>query len=332
MDLWRTYLALPRPSSAAAYTIEHGAGAVRVARSYDNHPALVIATKGEGLTRRRLANLTFAPPLEMMVSRADGISEHAHFAVLECTADDSDLERYFCRAVGTFFAGLGEATTAPTAEEIEQTLDSVTALFRALNRAPRQSVKGLWAELAVLAWAHAPDVAISAWHSDPTDIHDFALGSHRLEIKATQAKLREHHFRLDQLNSATAGATIIASLMLQQTSHGMSVFDLVAQIEDRVGDEAAARLETIVAESLGRDWRDADADDVRFDLDATRRTLRVYRAEDIPTVLQPLPAGIKRVEFVADLSNAREIPLDQAHALAPLYADLLPRISMGDCE
>lgn len=113
--------------------------------------------------------------------------------------------------------------------------------------------------------------------------------------------------------------------MLRQTSHGVSVFDLVEQIGVRVGEEALARVETIVAESLGRDWREADADEVRFDLDATKQTLRFYRAGDVPSVQQPLPVGIKRVQFVADLSNARELPLDQARTLAPVYSEILPR-------
>jgi hypothetical protein len=330
MDLWSTYRALPRPSSEAAFTIAHGAGALRIARSYSNQPALLIATAGSGLTPRRLANLTFAPPLDMVVARADGGSERARFAVLICTAEDADLERYFCRVLGAFFGDVGDASvTAPSAEEVERTLDGITTLFSALNRAPKQSVQGLWSELAIVAWAREPEAAISAWHSAPTALHDFALGSHRLEVKSTLTKLREHHFQLDQLSSATTGETVIASVMLQQTSHGLSVFDLAEQIGERVGDEAAARLETIIADCLGRDWRDADADDGRFDLDATKHTLRLYRAKDVPTVAQPLPTGIKRVEFVADLSHAHELPLVEARALAPLYNDLLPELIVG---
>jgi hypothetical protein len=330
MDLWTTYRALPRPSSEAAYTIAHGAGALRIARSHANQPALLIATTNSGLTPRRLANIMFAPPLEMVVAHADGRSEHAHFAVLVCTADDAELDRYFCRVVSSFFGDVGDASVAPpSAEEVERTLDGITALFSALSRAPKQSVQGLWAELAIVSWAHSPEVAISAWHSEPTDLHDFALGAHRLEVKSSLSKLREHHFRLDQLGAATTGETVIASLMLQQTSHGMSVFELADHIGERVGDEALARLETIVAESLGRDWREVDADDVRFDLELTKQTLRLFRAGDVPSVPQPLPVGIKRVQFVADLSNARELQLDHARAIAPVYSDILPKPFVG---
>lgn len=330
MDLWSTYRALPCPSSEAAFTIAHGVGALRLARSYANQPALLIATNGSGLTPRRLANLTFAPPLEMVVARADGGSERARFAVLICTAEDAELERYFCRVLGAFFGEVGAASvTPPTAQDIERTLDGITALFSALHRAPMQSVHGLWGELAIVAWAKDPEVAISAWHSVPTALHDFALGAYRLEVKSTLARLREHHFQLDQLSSSTTGETIIASLMLQQSSRGLSVFDLAEQIGERVGDEATARLETIIADCLGRDWRDADADDVRFDLGATRQTLRLYRAEDVPSVPQPLPAGIKRVEFVSDLSNAHELPIAAARARSPLYSATLPELLVG---
>jgi hypothetical protein len=330
MDLWSTYRALPRPSSEAAFTVAHGAGALRIARSHANHPALLLATNEGGLTPRRLAKLTFVPPVEMVVARADGGSERARFAVLICTADDVDLERYFCRVLGVFFGEVGAASVhAPTAGEVERTLDGITTLFSALHRAPKQSVQGLWGEVAIVAWAKDPEMAISAWHSELTDLHDFALGSHRLEVKSTSSKLREHYFQLDQLSSATTGKTVVASLMLQQTPQGLSVFDVAEKIRERVGDGATARLESIIAECLGRDWRDADADDVRFDLDATRKTLRLYRAEDVPSVAQPLPAGIKRVQFVSDLSNAHELPLVEARALAPLYTDILPELVAG---
>lgn len=330
MDLWSIYRALPRPSTEAAFTIATGAGALRIARSYSNQPALLIATTGSGLSPRRLANLTFAPPLEMIVDRADGGSERARYAVLICTAGDADLERYFCRVLGAFFVEVLTASqTAPTADDVEHTLDGITKLFSALHRAPKQSVQGLWAELAIVAWAREPEVAISAWHSVPNALHDFALGSHRLEVKSTLAKLREHHFQLDQLGTSTSGSTVIASLMLHQRSDGLSVFDLADQIGGRIGDESRTRLETIIADCLGRDWRDADADDLRFDVVATKQTLKLYLAEDIPTIPQPLPEGIKRVEFLSDLSKANELPFANACILAPLYCALLPEQIVG---
>ncbi len=330
MDLWSTYRALPAPSSGASYTVAHGSGALRLARSSANQPALLIAATGEGMAPRRLANLTFEPPREMLVDRTDGSSLFARYALLVCTSADVELERYFCRVIGAFFGNVGDDTvTAPSAQEVERTLDRITALFSALSRAPKQSVQGLWAELAFIAWARDPEVAISAWHSDPTDLHDFSLGSYRCEVKSSLSKLREHHFRLDQLNAATSGETIIASILLQQASDGLGVFDLAGQIGARVGSGATARLETIIGRCLGLDWREADADDLRFDPGAARQTLRLYRAGDVPSVHQPLPTGIKRVQFVADLSSVIELPFHQVRALGPLYADLLPEISVG---
>ncbi len=324
MDLWCTYRELPRPSSDRSYTIAHGSGALRIARSFANEPVLLISATGGGMAPRRLANLTFEPPREMLVDHADGKSEPACYARLVCTAADIEIQRYFCRVIGIFFGVVGdEGRRAPSAQEIERTLDSLTALFSALNRAPQQSVQGLWAELAVIYWARDPEAAISSWHSDPMALHDFALGSYRLEIKSTLGKLREHHFQLDQLNRATVGETIIASLLLEQASDGVGIFDLAGRIGARVSEEATARLETIIARCLGREWREADADDLRFDLEAARQSLRLYRGEDVPSVHQPLPTGIKRVQFVADLSRVNELPLDQARALAPMYADLL---------
>lgn len=327
MDYWTLFQALPRPSAAAAYTIDNSMSSVRIARSYANRPALIMVMSDEGhsLTPRRLANLTFTPPTEMLVARTDGTVEHSRFAVLECVADDPELGRYFCRVLSAFFAeGDVAASEASLAAELERLLDGIAALFRSLRRPGKTTVQGLWAELAIILWASTPERAISAWHSEATQLHDFGVGAFRLEVKSTEKKLREHFFRLDQLSSATAGATIIASLMLQRSSHGPSVFELVNDISAQVGHEAARRLETIVADSLGEAWRDADTDDLRFDLAATKATLRCYRVEDIPQVPQPLPVGVKSVSFSADLSASPDVPLADVRVLAPFYAELLP--------
>ncbi len=327
MDFWTLFQALPKPSSAAAFTIDNNTSSVRIARSFANHPALIIAMvdDGDSLTPRRLANLTFTPPTEMLVARTDGSVEQARFAVLECTAEDPELGRYFCRVLSAFFVdGDVPASGASMATELERVLDGIAALFRSLRRPGKTTVQGLWAELAIIRWASAPERAISAWHSEVTQLHDFGVGAFRLEVKSTEKKLREHFFRLDQLISATAGATIIASLMLQRSSHGPSVFELVTDLAEQVGREAAMRLETIVADSLGEAWRDADTDDVRFDLDATKATLRCYRVDDVPQVPQPLPIGVKSVSFSSDLSASPDLPLADARVLAQFYADLLP--------
>ncbi|MBA3405877.1 MAG: PD-(D/E)XK motif protein [Gemmatimonadaceae bacterium] len=327
MDFWTLFQALPKPSSAAAFTIDTSTSSVRIARSFANHPALIIAMvdDDDSLTPRRLANLTFTPPTEMLVARTDGSVEQARFAVLECIAEDPELGRYFCRVLSAFFVdGDVAASGASMATELERVLDGIAALFRSLRRPGKTTVQGLWAELAIIRWASAPERAISAWHSEVTQLHDFGVGAFRIEIKSTEKKLREHFFRLDQLNSATAGATIIASLMLQRSSHGPSVFELVNDISAQVGHEAAMRLETIVADSLGEAWRDADTDDLRFDLDATKATLRCYRVDDIPQVPQPLPVGVKSVSFSADLSASPDHSLADVRVLAPFYADLLP--------
>lgn len=327
MDFWTRFQTLPKPSAATAFAIDNSTASVRIARSFMNHPALIISMPddGDNLAPRRLANLTFTPPRAMRVARADGSVEDARFAVLECISDDPELERYFCRVLSAFFVE-GEAPESgeSMAAELERVVDGVSSLFRSLRRPGKTTVQGLWAELAIIAWASATEHAISAWHSEATQLHDFGVGAFRLEIKSTEKRLREHFFRLDQLSSASAGATIIASLMLCRSAHGPSVFELVAGIATRVGREAGVRLECIVADCLGEAWRDADTDDMRFDLDATRQTLRCYRVEDIPQVPQPLPIGVKSVSFSSDLSASPESPLADVRLLAPFFADLLP--------
>lgn len=308
------------------YTIAPGAGALRLARSSDNFPALLIATTGGGLNPRRLANLRFDPPVGMVVTRADGGSEQTAFAVLLCTTRDLELQRYFCRAINSFFGKVGDAAILPpTAAEIGQTLDGVTSLFSSLSRASKRSVRSLWAELAFVVASHAPEIAISAWHSSPNELHAFKLGSCRLEVKSSTTALREHIFHLDQLTTKATGETLIASIVLQERLGGTSLFELCEQVESKLDRGSSERLQAIIASSLGESWRDADADHFRFDFHATMQSLVLYRCTEIPRIPEPLPIGIKDVVYTADLSTAVSLPLEQARALTPFYRSILPR-------
>jgi hypothetical protein len=136
--------------------------------------------------------------------------------------------------------------------------------------------------------------------------------------------MREHELRLEQLHEAPGGRTIFASILVSETDDGSTVSDLRALILERIGNdlELIRRLEAIVTQSLGRDWREAA--NRRFDLDAAREDLRLYLATQIPTIPQPLPAEIKHVRFVVDLSSIEAMLLTDARDVGDWFRDILP--------
>jgi hypothetical protein len=314
------FLALPTPAGDASYSAEVDRGRrCRVGRSSQGHPVLLLSFSREGgSSAMRLATLEYRPPADVEIV---GESRTARLAILECKTADPQLVAYFFRIVN---AVIVEDDRTASEEYFTTTLDAIVALFRALQRPGLRTVQGLWAELAVIAWARRPDVAISAWHSDSHELHDFSAGSFRLEIKSTARSLREHSFLLDQLSSMGPGTTLIASLLLVEDKHGTSLGDLVELIRSRVGTlhDVQRRLEVIIGEGLGQSWKDAG--DVRYNFDEARASLRIYRTEQIPTVPQPLPAGVRDVRFTADLSSSPWLALPEARSIAGLYGDLLP--------
>ena len=144
-------------------------------------------------------------------------------------------------------------------------------------------------------------------------------------MKASLSGLREHAFLLDQLETLGGGATVAASILLDETAGGASVFDLVEAIGTRIGIESAARLQTIVANSLGSGWREAGQ--IQFSLEGARASLRFYRGEDVPTVLQPLPPEVKDVRFTVDLSSTPNLDLAGARVRGEFFAKVLPDAS-----
>jgi len=324
MGFWEVFSSLPRPAQEGAYTVESREAEYRVARSTEDFPALIIEFKHRASSApRRLANLAYIPPSSVEVIAADGSVANAHLAVLECRSIDPELSRYFFRITRAI---LIENEGAANETGFEHALDTLVRLFRALRRTATRSLQGLWAELAIIYWSKNPHLAISSWHSAPTALHDFASGACRFEVKSTQRPVREHHFRLNQLLVSQTGNTLVASLLLKEGHNGESVRGLSDLIAGRLkgSSESAARLEAIIVESLGADWKASE--DVRFLLDEALGTLRIYNAIDIPSVPEPLPAEVKDVHFVADLSGLHPMTLTSVRNLAPLYAQLLPEM------
>jgi hypothetical protein len=324
MTFWQSFVQLPVPTGVGSYTVNTSSERVRTARAFNGNAALLIAFEHHASsTSRRLLNFSYTPPAIVELVSSDGSSRTEEFAILECHSSDEAIQRYFFQMA---HAVLTDHRAAENEEHFERALDKLVTLFRALRRPAIRSVQGVWAELALICWARFPAVAISAWHSAPRALHDFANGDFKLEVKSSQLRLREHHFRLAQLSAIQTGDTIVASVLLTSSERGASVHNLVAVLEDNpdVTRESIARVETILAETLGAEWHHAR--DVQFDLSQARESLLFYNARDIPSLPQPLPSGVKDVQFVVDLSNTAAVSLEELRARAPFYKSILPKV------
>lgn len=252
-------------------------------------------------------HVQYDPTRELTI--VDHDREHADsFAVLVCDGSDSALVQHFLRVASAL--PLEEATDCV---EFDHVVRQVFALFRAFWRPGAGTCQGLWAELLLAAYAHAPECMVQAWHSQPGELHDFVGEGDRIEVKSSATALREHDFSLEQLERA-GDRTLVASVLVSADEAGATVFDLLEHLLGRLAtNELRLRAEGIVGAVLGDGWRDAQ--ETRFGVKGALGSLHLVRAADVPRVPGPLPLGVRAVRFRADLSGVAAAEVT-GHALA----------------
>ncbi|WP_375757427.1 PD-(D/E)XK motif protein [Corallococcus exercitus] len=331
-DLVQLYEQLPAPVPAeegAALSLSAlpvpGWNSYRVSLSADGAPGLLVATQSgpvSGIAALELKNLSFRPRVRCRVSTPSRVgAEEGEFALIRCKGPDEELRRLFLHIAGGWLPALGPT---PTLDALADAVDELSELFAALSRPARSSVQGLWAELLLIASSPAPKLLALAWHSQPRELHDFCAGGQRMEVKSTLGPLREHTFSLNQLQVSADVTLVVASVKMEEHPEGLSVEDLVGAASARVPAvlEHRARLEQVVALSLGRDWREAAR--VRFRLQESSKSVAYFRGADVPSITSQLPAEVSDVRFRSDLSGEEPLAHAELHQAGGLLAALAP--------
>ena len=327
--------------AAAFGTLEPPTGAVSDLRfsalpieEFPNHrigadrrglPCLLIATAtGDQATGPPLVleHVSLQQGVDCRITEPDGTTEVHRLTLIRCTDSDQTLRDYFLKVCGTIVGVLGNK---PTGADVRRTLQQLVELFRALEKPPRKSVLGFWGELFVMSRATDVLTMARAWHLLPEERFDFSLGCQRLEVKTASGRRREHHFALEQLVPVSATQIVIASLLVERSSAGPSVSDLLTSIRSAVRDDAELLLhiDEVVASALGAAWRRAM--DERFDDRLAASTLAFFDSETVPKPTTAPPPEVSEVHFKSDLSRCVETPLEALRQEGGLFAAVLPR-------
>lgn len=269
---------------------------------------------------RRLRYLTYSPPAMMRLVTQDAERE-VSAAVLVCHAEDPLLRRQFAplaKAMCSF------ENDPPSEAALERRLDGFVQLLTALGQPPKRTAQGLWAELAIVAWALDPIAAAEAWHGDVRALHDFTHGATMLEVKSTLELTREHTIGLDQLDETQGKKVVVASFQLEESADGVSVGEMMEQVIERLSGQynLQNKVRTIVHRSLGRAVEEGTS--VRINAGHARAYLRFFEAARVPRVVTPLPPEISNVHFVVDLTDIIPADLDSLHTTDPWLSKVLP--------
>ena len=312
------YMTSPIPLSAAC----------RLGKDSNGAPALLIQALSDKITDTspiRLQHLNVVHDANCLI-HCDGDTETGKFSIISCTDADRETEIYFIHIVEALLPTLGKH---PSAFLINQAINQLVELFRALRKPPIKTSQGLWAELFLLAESSNPRELIDAWHAVPNDLYDFNSSDHLIEVKSTQGENRKHRFSLTQLKHPKGATLVIVSIIVKRTEEGATINDLIDDLRLKLlkSPQHLLRLYKVIAMTLGDEWHKSAT--TPFDLQTARRSLAFFRSSDIPMVNPDLPAGVSDVHFLSDLTGNTPYSKQELHNLGGLMVAITPERSLN---
>ena len=274
-----------------------------LASSADGRPAVFVAvasvSDGPGI---RLRNLELRHGMRGDLRTADGHSISGIFTLVECLSHDTRLHRAFLELTAEV---LSRDLSWQTTDDIEQSFASLMELFKAASNPSSASWLGTWGELFLIHSSKEPERLLSCWHTDPLKLHDYALGSERLECKTTVGRVRAHEFSLAQL-AEEERTVYVASIVTHETVGGISALQLYDEIRSGLrSQDLRLHLDDVVTKVLGSEFDSHGAP--RYDLLEASQSLKVYAASSIPAPVNPAPNLVEGVRFRSNLSESPEI-------------------------
>jgi hypothetical protein len=328
-DILRLFAALPLPpgdSPAGRFAAQPIPGKVTCSIGKDSaaSPVLLIETEATGPRASAapivLEHLSVLHNVDCRMQDAGSGASTRRVSVIRCCGDDPVLHEYFLRAITPVIVSL---PPRPTREEVVRAVNSLIELFRRASQTARKTVQGLWAELFVILGANDPSALLRCWHAEPEDRFDFAEDGLRLEVKSAAGRLRIHHFSHEQLRPPAGTLAMIASVLMERSAGGRTVNDLIDDIRQRVADpDLLMRLDAVVADTLGNEWRSAHED--RFDWHLAAESVRFLDARIIPSVAAAIPPQVSDIHYRVDLTH---LPLDtpnELHQVGGLFGAVVP--------
>lgn len=226
------------------------------------------------------------------------------FAIIQMVADDQELIKYFFQVITIVLQRL---PVKPKVKKLKEEISKVIEIFTIPPKFSKEVVRGLWAELFVIERSSNPEYLIKAWHEEPEDRYDFNDSVDKLEVKSTSGDQRTHIFSLEQLNPNDSSNLIIASVFVNSTGIGKSIFDLIEMITGRMEDiDSCLKLSEIVLKTIGVHLDECK--NMYFDYNFASDTLVYYDSKLIPSIdKNAIPPTVSAVHFRSNLTDVPSI-------------------------
>jgi hypothetical protein len=328
VTVWQQFQALEasevqQPNALTGLELVSGGAHFVFKDSFGRPCALFGVTAPSDATERVLAielqHVRVEPQLRCRI-RLGARDIEGEYGLLRCLSSDVDLQEYLVMVLEKVVEGRSGPMT-PSA--LNALILRLVELFALADATPRGTVVGLWAELFVALRSQPPLVALEAWHTAPEDRYDFAAGVERVEVKCSTQRRREHHFSFEQSYPPYGQSVIVASVFAEATAAGASLGELWDRAREvaRGTPDLVLVVEKVCMQVLGRGWESARK--ARFDLQLAESSLAFYAIESIPRLIAPLPTGVLRAEFVADLGGCPRLARSVDDRQEKLFAAVL---------
>lgn len=226
------------------------------------------------------------------------------FTIIQMTSDSQDLIKYFFQVV---YIVMQRIPTLPTVDLLKEEISKIIEIFTAIPKFSKETVRGLWAELLVIEQSKNAEYLIKSWHEEPEDRYDFNDSNDRIEVKSTTGDIRSHVFSLEQLSPTDGSNLIIASIFVNSTGIGKSVFDLMDIISLKIhSTDCQLKLSEMVLKTLGPHIEECR--NIHFDYKFAVETIKYYNSKVIPAIRrEDVPIEVSSVHFRSNLTNIPSI-------------------------
>jgi hypothetical protein len=290
----------------------------RVGKDESGRASLLISVSSQerNPSPLRLEHLVVRHDVPCRVTNGGGSTREEKFTVITCVTPS--YAPYFLRVGSSVLEELG---ADPTSEDVVQVVDALANLFDTFSGSRSGSLRGIWAELLVIANSNEPRLLVDAWHSTPQDRYDFNRAQQRLEVKSTSAEQPKHRFSLNQLMPPQGVDALIASLRVERAGQGLSLENLLEHVQGQLAEpERAFKVERIVAETLGSNSESAVR--TSFDVEVALGSLQFFSVDKIPSPPKDLPPEVSNVRFTADLSACSDLDPEEVRRASGIFGAL----------
>ena len=241
------------------------------------------------------------------------------FTIIQMSSNDQDLIKYFFQVISIV---LRKLPVRPQVNVLKVEISKVIEIFTRQSNFSREIVRGLWAELFVIERSQNPEYLIKAWHEEPEDRYDFNDSIDKIEVKSTSGDSRIHMFSLEQLYPNDSADLLIASVLVNSTGIGKTIFDIIDMLSSKITDtECELKLMEITMKTIGPHVEECA--NMHFDYNFAADTLKFYDSKMIPAIRkEDVPSAVSAVHFRSNLTDASPIEVTGFNENSLLFSSL----------